>query len=86
MYVKNFVAVICHKATKNRQGLKILRMETPRENYCVQRKKNAISEFSRFSDMVPKFRRKKKAKWEVSLIGIKNKWRGGENVRKLIEA
>ena len=67
MYVKNFVAVICHKATKNRQGLKILRMETPRENYCVQRRENAISEFSRFCDLVPKLRREKKAKWVSSV-------------------
>ena len=78
----NFVAVICYKATLNHSGLKILRAETPKANYCVQRRENAIPEFSRFGDLVPKLRREKKAKWEVSLIGIKNKWCGGENGRK----
>ena len=70
---QNFVAVIYYKVTLNRSGLKILRTETPTANYCVQRRENAIPEFSRFGDLVPKLRREKKAKWQVSLIGIKNK-------------
>ena len=57
----NFVAVICYKATLNHSGLKILRTETPTANYCVQRRENAIPEFSRFSDLVPKLRREKKS-------------------------
>ena len=57
----NFVAVICYKATLNHSGLKILRAQTPKANYCVQRRENAIPEFSRFSDLVPKLRREKKS-------------------------
>ena len=49
---QNFVAVIYYKVTLNRSGLKILRTETPTANYCVQRRENAIPEFSRFSDLI----------------------------------
>ena len=42
-------------------------------NYCVQRRENANSEFSRFSDLVPRLRRGEKAKWEVSLVSIRDK-------------
>ena len=66
----NFVAVICYKATLNHSGLKILRAETPKANYCVQRRENAIPEFSRFSDLVPKLRREKKKPNGKSLSSV----------------